>query len=698
MNYSNNLINRQYIFLRAALVALLLTTILSTLAHARNNQPPYHADNHQILTLSPGTGSYSLYGYLQHLPGVTANQTFSQTVQAFQEKQFIPVNGFLNLGYTLQTSWVSFSLKLPEDNPEQYILWLSPYMLNFIDIYVQEGTDELNPEHYRHYAFGDNRPVNTQTLRHSRHLLPLDMIPGKSYRLFIRTQTTSSHVLRAWIRTEAETISESNTHIIWLAAFVACALLLGAIALLQAIRLKSRIQFWYGCYLLSEACTQIGMQGFLPLLIPEYAHLIADWLTGSGAAGVYLSMSCIIIHILNTQQDHPWFHRYLTLLIALACLTFPLSGTEGYIPIQYLLVPMGLFVMPVSTVLYFRKNPAFDRSQRLFFLFFLICSTGITVHLLRLAGILPVNELTFGAMMLIAVLHMLLLNLALSEKLLDAEQKARYAAERSESRAIDLAKEMTRELVASKQNLETALSKEQQALKEQSRFLDMISHEYRTPLAIIRTNLDILDLKLETENNSQNNLKAMFTATRRLQEIFDTQLRKGEISYQITPEKQRTDAAQLITDIFADASSLWSDQNINLINDSEGRIQLDADPALIKTLIFNLLDNAMKYSPADSQINCRLSKLPGSHLQLTVCNPLCSTDSIEIDQLCDKYVRGSNSSGSSGLGLGLYLIKRIAQVHDGQLNISLPDQQHFQAELILPLCSAIETEVSEYGQ
>lgn len=688
---------RKNINLCAIFSLFVIVVFLSPLSIAQNDAVSHSSPDRaqisdKILQLSSNNDSYSLYGYMKRLPTSSSDQTFEQTLQAFQKQKFMPVQGFLNLGYTLETSWVSFVIKAPDNLTENYILWLSPYMLNFVDVYVQEGQDATNPAHYRHHAAGDNHPVSLQAVRHSRHLVPLSLRQGQQHRIFIRTQTTSSHVLRAWVRTETETLSESNTHIIWLAAFIACALLLGTIALLQAIRLKSRIQFWYGCYLLSESCTQLGMQGFLPLLLPDQAHHIADWLTGSGVAGIYLSLSCIIMHILNTRQDHPFFHRYLCLLSAVAALTFPLTSTDGYIPIQYILVPMGLLIMPVSTLLYFRKHPTFDRSQRLFFLFFLICSLGISVHLLRLSGFLPVNELTFGAMMLIAVLHMLLLNLALSEKLLDAEQRARHAAQQSESQAIAIAREMTRELMESKQHLEIALNQEQQALEEQSRFIDMISHEYRTPLAIIRTNLDILDIKQPSEWQGKHNIQAIFQATERLKEVFETQLRQGSLNYQIIPRKRSDNAVHTISNIMEDACSLWSEYPIQFTLPEQRTVILNADSALLKTLIFNLIDNAIKYSPNDSPVFCRLDS-DDHQLRFTVSNTIADAENICVEQLCDKYVRGSNSSGRSGLGLGLYLVKRITELHDGDLDITVQQGDLFSVQLSFPVYS--ETKVSQ---
>lgn len=640
--------------------------------------------NRHLIHLEDGQNPQSLKGYMQQYTDETGDKGLDQILARYQQGQFSPLPGFLNLGYTRSASWVSFKVRAPDQVKAHYFLWLSPYLLNTVDVYIQTGSDELNPNHYASYLMGDHRPVKEQLYIHSSYLVPLTIKPEQTFRVFIRTQTTSTHVLKGWIHSE-RTLINNGDHLIWYAAFIAGATILGLISFFQSLRLRSAIQFWYGCYLLSEAAVQIGIQGFLPLLIPDYAHLISDIIAGGGTAVAYFTMSMIVMLIVNTRYEHRLFHGYLITLMLLSCFALLLSPTAWYGQVISIMIPLGIFVMPVSAWLYYRKFSWHNRSQRLFMLFFLICSFGIAIHMLRLSGLIPVNPFTYSAMMLNTMAHILLLNLALSEKLLDAEQKARDAALTSESQAISMAKEMTKELTASKEQLEVALSKEHRALQEQGRFIDMISHEYRTPLAIIRTNLDILDLKLSTENSARNNVQTMFKATDRLQEVFDNQLQRDEALYQITPDKHTLSMQTTLNSILEDAQSLWNGRTITSTYRTEPDIRLHADPGLLKTALFNLLDNAMKYSPQNSQIQCCIDQdSEQSCLVISVSNQVNQADTLQTQNLCDKYVRGSNSSGRSGLGLGLFLVRRIAQEHNGSLTLSI-ESGVFCARLQLPI-------------
>ena len=83
------------------------------------------------------------------------------------------------------------------------------------------------------------------------------------------------------------------------------------------------------------------------------------------------------------------------------------------------------------------------------------------------------------------LINMALMTLALTERLHVAEEKALAVAQEAKSRAVELAEEMTVELRDEREKLK-------EALERQIRFVDMVSHEYRTPLAIVKTNLDLL--------------------------------------------------------------------------------------------------------------------------------------------------------------------------------------------------------------
>ncbi|MBB1489584.1 sensor histidine kinase [Oceanospirillum sediminis] len=649
--------------------------------------PDLYAKN-PIIYLDGTQDSISLAGHMKWRTDNKASLTIQDISSVSEAHHFKDLAAFLNLGYTNKASWVTFNYKTPDNSQDDYYLLLSPYILNKVDVYIRPLADNFSvytdQPAWQTFNTGDHRASGNRPYLTPEMIIPLPRIQSTEYQVFIRTQTTSSHNLRGWIVTEKGVINSSASTLIWVSAFIACTLILGTIALLQAARLNSGIQLWYGLYLFSEGLSQIGAQGILPVIIPEYAHYISDWLTGGASALAYISMSSIIILVLNTRQEHPWLHKYLLLIITIGLATLLLAGTAYYNQLIPWMARLGLILMPLTTLIYYQKFNRTDSAQRLFFLFFASCTLVVFVHILRLLGIVPINTLTNASIMINTVVHMILLNMALSEKLLQAEQQARTAAEESEAKAITLANEMTHELRQSKQQLESSLEKEQNTLQEQNRFIDMISHEYRTPLAIIKTNLDILELKSQPDWYGANHLKTMAQAILRLQEIFNTELNKGKWHYDINPDMARLNARNMTDSILSDARMLWSNAPLIINNQLPGQAVMQADPALIKTVIFNLVDNALKYSVKDSHIYCQAEQR-GKDCVIKIINAISAPDELDLTALRKKYYRGGNSSGTTGLGMGLYLISQIIEQHQGCFEIHISNQAEFIVSVTLPM-------------
>lgn len=654
-----------------------------------------HAESGSI-TLDHSQPRQSLAGHLQWLADPTGGLSIDDVSRPSSQLAFQPLKGFLSLGYTDQASWITFRYTVKASSQEKRYLLLAPYILNTVDIYIRPLSDAVRNQSPSWQAFhkGDHRAAEEVPYLTSEMIIPLPQNHVGEYQVFIRTKTTSSHHLRGWIANDKGVINSSAVTLVWVSAFIACALILGIIALLQSVRLNSAIQFWYGMYLFSEGISQISAQGILPVIMPGYAHYISDWLTSGSSVMAYISMSVIIMLVLKTRKEHIWLHKSLLLVIGIGIPTLMLAGTSYYNDLVPWIARSGLIIMPVTTYLYYKKLDWGNPAQRLFFLFFASCTLAALVNLLRLLGVIPINTFTNTFIMINTIFHMILLNTALSEKLLQAEKLARTAAKTSETRAVTLANEMTQELRKSKQQLEQSLKKEQATLQEQSRFIDMISHEYRTPLAIIKTNLDILELKAKPEWHSTDNLNAMTNATRRLQEIFNTGLSKGlnkdQWRYNITPVMKTLNARQTTDCILSDASVLWSNAVISIDHQLSSSAMIKADAALLKTVLFNLIDNGLKYSPPDSTIHCSTEQ-DDQTIVFRISNPVPHPEQIDLKALKDKYYRGGNSAGTTGLGMGLYLIGQIIEQHRGHLNIQLSEKiatsgvAEFTVSVTLPL-------------
>lgn len=210
----------------------------------------------------------------------------------------------------------------------------------------------------------------------------------------------------------------------------------------------------------------------------------------------------------------------------------------------------------------------------------------------------------------------------------------------------------------------------QQEIIRLQRFLSMISHEYRTPLAIIRGNLDLIELKQKSGNqvNTAETSKIK-RAIDRLVEVLEVSIQESRII-----ESKKTAPAvtfpveEVIESQQESFSAMWPERNVHR-NGNLGASEIIGEPPQLKIAIFNLLDNARKYSPPDSSIEMGCSVENGEAV-ITISNE--STTSINAgdnEAMFEKYRRGGNAMNTGGAGLGLWLVRNIIDQHHGNVRI-----------------------------
>ena len=97
---------------------------------------------------------------------------------------------------------------------------------------------------------------------------------------------------------------------------------------------------------------------------------------------------------------------------------------------------------------------------------------------------------------------------------------------------------------------------------------------------------------------------------------------------------------------------------------------IESDRQLLTVVLHNLIDNALKYSPADSQVKVELGAEKDRFVKgitLTVTNRYLGTQPPDSNIIFEKYVRGPTSTGLSGSGLGLHLCKQLVEMLGGSL-------------------------------
>lgn len=224
------------------------------------------------------------------------------------------------------------------------------------------------------------------------------------------------------------------------------------------------------------------------------------------------------------------------------------------------------------------------------------------------------------------------------------------------------------ELSITNRSLSATLDREQQTVRGQRNFLAMVSHEFRTPLAVIDGARQLLDLYTRGHGEAGEELAKIRRATYRMTELIDICLADDRLESS-APVLQKTDVdlAGLLQDLLAEKRSL--DGGGRLVLQVTGHPVVVADQALLQVALSNLIDNALKYSPVSEPIEVSAAT-QGAEVSITVTDRGTGIAEAERGRIFEKFFRTAAAEGVRGAGLGLFIVKRIVDLHQGQVSVS----------------------------
>lgn len=230
----------------------------------------------------------------------------------------------------------------------------------------------------------------------------------------------------------------------------------------------------------------------------------------------------------------------------------------------------------------------------------------------------------------------------------------------------------------------TDLSVERDAEEQRAVLLRFLSHDLRAPHSAILALLDVQRHQVSGDTQVFSQIELQVRKALNLTEAF-VQLAKAESeAYQFQPSM----FAMLLLDTFDQASSIAHLKNIQLLHDldEDAEALVLADQSLLTRALFNLLENAIKYSPAGSRISVRVSCAEGWLL----CEIADQGRGIAVDELPElfsQYRRFTSAHGSDGLGLGLSMVKAVVDRHGGRISCHSVVGQGTTFSVQLPLLS-----------
>jgi signal transduction histidine kinase len=232
-----------------------------------------------------------------------------------------------------------------------------------------------------------------------------------------------------------------------------------------------------------------------------------------------------------------------------------------------------------------------------------------------------------------------------------------------------------------------ALKSERDAIRQNLNFIDMISHEYRTPLSGLSSSIDILEKKCSMieYRDFDDQLRKMRISIQRLIDVFESSLGKERMD-KLTPQlsMENLNLVQIIDSAIELTKTAYLHHKIIFDSEMSRHVQVTGDEKLLVTVFSNLLDNACKYSEATGQI--RISVTPGeTHVEIFTIDSGMGIDEDEIPLVFGKYFRSQHTGVKQGAGLGLFLVKKIIALHHGEIKLTSQRNMGTQISVLLPM-------------
>jgi len=228
-------------------------------------------------------------------------------------------------------------------------------------------------------------------------------------------------------------------------------------------------------------------------------------------------------------------------------------------------------------------------------------------------------------------------------------------------------------------------------VSEQQRFIADASHELRTPLAVLRGETEVALGKTRTVEEYQESLTLIQEEAERLSRIVEDLfiLARQPIESPTTLTKEPVSLTEVVKDCARAAQVLAVRKGVRLkLENGSTSIAFNADEELIKRMILNLLDNAVKYTPEGGEISLALEKHNGS-AEIVVRDTGIGLSEGDQLRVFDRFYRvdKARSRALGGAGLGLSIVRTIVEAHGGEITVESTPRHGSTFTVSLPLKS-----------
>lgn len=568
------------------------------------------------------------------------------------QQNFRPMGQMLSRGYVDSAYWVRLTVQAPTSEPT-LALRIRPSFLDDVDLYEP---DPLQADGWRHRVSGDRQGYEVREL--GDVTLGFVIRPAApSSVIYLRVKTSSSMLLNVEaLAPAASRLKDLQLHLFQI-AYLAVMLCVLMWALGSYYAQRQPLTAWFILYQASFIGYDLALNGYLaPLMPPGHAH----WADGLTTFVVLLTTPLGILFYRSLFALYGVPRRALR-LFTLPVLLFPVALAMAALGLARLaLQANALLILLVGLslpMLAWSARHEAQPSRRAMRVMIGLQTVSLLISTIPLLGWLDTVEWRLNA----SLIHGLISAVIIFSML---ERHARHL--------------LTQGLVAmlERDQARARLLQEQERTEEKGRFIAMITHELKTPLAVISLAFDLGERSPQAQRHARRAVSDMEAIVEHYRQV-DMLNHAGW--------QPRTEPCSLDV-LLADACDMSGAPERIAIR-AEALAPIQSDSQLLGIILSNLIDNALKYGAPATQveIGLRHEALAGRDwARLDIENAVGPAGLPDPDKLYLKYHRGPRARGYSGSGLGLYLVRGFTERLGGRIDYT-PTLDRVRFTLWLPL-------------
>lgn len=577
-----------------------------------------------------------------------------------RDRDMTPFNGLLSRGYTASVIWIRLRLDPGAASPDdKLIIRLRPSYLDEIRLFdPASGIDGT-------MVSGDRYPITHDSYPslYFNFAVPAGEQPRD---LWLRLHTTSTAQIHVDVLASHDALVLDRSHELMFMLYLTALLLFFGWGLVSWLSHREKVMGAFVIKQLIALLYSLAYLGYFRMVWPDalWSTLTPDRFTSFLVLSMVAAAVFFDYHFLKEFHARRWLLKIMQLLLSLypVLLALLLAGQIRQALLINNLLVICFPLLSVSTAFSIpsvRQGGAEESllPKRYVVTLYLLVLISVSISSLPAAGVVKGVEWTFSGYLMYSLFTgaMVLVMLQIRANYMRKQRLKLAAALRTAEQRAEL--EETRRL-------------------EQARFLAMLTHELKTPLAVIRMVLSAPEKTPAMLSRAEYAISSMGAVIERSLQV------------------DRLEDNRIETEL----SDCRVDQELRALIDNSGQAEridlppLEAltarlDVSLFRIIVANLLDNALKYGDALSpvEVSMREQDRQGLRgLKVEVANLPGKSGMPDAEQLFQKYYRDPKARKETGSGLGLFLVEGLARLMDGHVEYT-PTDNRIRFSLWVPL-------------